>query len=242
MGLIYVLSILLFLCCCYSLSWFIPSISQRTGRETVLNLVFFAVVCFLALFIIMLAPPLSFLPMPIGDYLVSYFFVVGIVYLLVALRRGNIDFNNFAAGSGRTIFAAFVLFLFVYITFGTITTETWFRQLLTGQRLLWALVMLPLLLPFFMAFEASFKRGNTLVALIASLIGVFIALGMLILGVGLRLTDGFIMLIVFPMILYNVIFQLLSVYIYHLNRNYFVTALFHSMVMAWQFAVLFPIS
>jgi dienelactone hydrolase len=242
MGLTYVLSILLFLCCCYGLSWYIPSLSQRPGMATVLNMVYFAVVCFLALFIIMLAPPLSFLPMPIGSYLISYFFVVGIIYLLVAVRRENVDFGSFSAAPGKTILAAFVLFLFIYVTFGAITTETWFRQLLSGQRLLWALVTVPLLLPFFIAFEASFKRGNTFVAVIASLVGVLIALGMLILGVGLRLTDGFIMLIIIPMILYNVIFQLLSVYIYHLSRNYFVTALFHALIMAWQFAVLFPIS
>ncbi len=240
-GWAYVFSFLLFFCCCYALSWYLPTIPTRSGLAVVLNLVLFAIVCFLTLFVIMLALPLSFLPMPVGDYLVSYFFVAGIIYFLVASWRGNIEFADFASHPARTLFAAFVLFLLVYLTFGSITTETWFRQLFTGQRLLWALVMLPLLLPFFIAFEASFKRGNTLVALIASLLGVFIALGMIVVSVGLRLTDDFVMLIIIPMVLYNIIFQLFSVYIYHLSRNYFITAVFNAMIMAWQYAVLFPI-
>ena len=242
MGLMYLLSSLLFLCCCYGLSWYIPSIKQRTGRETILNLVIFTAVCLLALFIIMPALPLSFIPMPIGDYLISYFFVVGIIYLMIALHRGNIVFDEFTPGLAKSALAAFVLFLFVYVTFASITTETWFRQLFTGQRFLWALAMVPLLLPFFVAFEASFKRGNTLVATIASLAGMLIALGMLVLGMWIGLTPGFIMLIIVPMAIYNILYQLFSIYVYHLSRNYFATALFHTLVMSWQFAVLFPIS
>jgi pimeloyl-ACP methyl ester carboxylesterase len=242
MGLMYLFSSLLFLCCCYGLSWYIPSIKQRTGRESLMNLVLFAAACLLALFVIMPAPPLSFIPMPIGSYLISYFFVVGIIYLVIALRTGNIVFDECTSGFAKTVLAAFVLFLFVYVTSASITTEIWFRQFFTGQRLLWALVMVPLLLPFFVAFEASFKRGNTLTAAIISLVGIVIALGMLVLGMGLGLTPGFIMLIVIPMAIYNIIYQLFSIYIYHLSRNYLVTALFHTLVMSWQFAVLFPIS
>jgi len=208
MGLMYIISFLLFLCCCYGLSWYLPSISQRTGRETILNMVAFVVVCFLALFVLMLAPPLSFIPMPTGDYLISYFFVVGVIFFIMASRRGNIYLAVFKPILARTLCAAFVLFLLVYCTFGTITTEVWFRQLFTGQRLLWALAIAPLLLPFFGAFEASFKRGNTLVALAASLAGILIALGMLVVGIKIELTDSFIMLIIIPMVIYNVLFQL----------------------------------
>jgi len=242
MGQMYIVSLLLFFCCCYGMAWYFPTIPKRTGREIMLNLVFLAIVCFITLFVIRLAPPLSFLPMPVGDYLVSYFFVVGIIYCLVASRRGNIDLVDFFPSPGKTIFAAFVLFLLVYLTFGTITTDVWYRQLFTGQRLLWALVLLPLLLPFFIGFEASFKRGSTLVALVGSLIGILIVLGMIRLGVGLRLTDDFVMLIIIPMMIYNIIFQLFSIYVYRLSRNYFLTALFHAMIMAWQYAILFPIS
>jgi dienelactone hydrolase len=241
LGWSYIFSFLLFFCCCSFMTWYLPAIPKRTGREVVLNLVTFAGVCFITLFVIMLAPPLSFLPMPVGDYLISYFFVAGIIYFLVALRRGNIDFAQFTARPARTIFASLALFVFVYVTFGAIATDTWFRQFFTAQRLFWGLVILPLVLPFFVAFEASFKRGSTLIALVASLLGVLIALGMIRLGVGLGLTGDFIMLIIIPMAAYNVIFQLFSTYVYHLSRNYFVTALFNAMIMAWQYSVLFPI-
>ncbi|GAB4334138.1 MAG: alpha/beta fold hydrolase [Candidatus Abyssubacteria bacterium] len=242
MGWMYLLAFLLFFGLCSATAWYLPAIPQRTGREVVLNLVAFAVVCFVTLFVNMLAPPLSFITMPVGDNLVSYFFVAGAIFFLVAARRGNIDFSHFKANAGRTMFAALALFLIVYLTFGAIATEVWFRQLLTLQRLFWALLILPLLLPFFIAFEASFKRGNTLVALVASLIGVFIALGMLVAGVALGVADGFLMLIIIPMAICNVIFQLFAVYIYHLSRNYFITAIFNAFIMAWQYAVLFPLS
>jgi dienelactone hydrolase len=241
LGVLYVVSFLLFFCGCYALSWYFPAIAKRTGREVVVNMGAFAIVCFIAIFIIMLAPPLSFLPMPFGDHLISYFFVVGVIYFLVASFKGNIDFAHFTAAPARTIFASFALFLLVYVTFGMITTEIWYRQFFTGQRLLWAFVMFPLLLPFYLAFEASFKRGNTLVALVASLLGIFIAVGMIVLGVGLGLTDDFIMLILIPMVIYNVVFQLFSLYVYRLSGNYFTTALFNTMIAAWQYAVLFPI-
>lgn len=242
MGWMYLFSFLLFFCCCRGLTWYLPAIPERTGREVAFNLLAFAAVCFVVLAVITLAPPLSFIPMPIGNYLISYFFVVGVIYFFVASRRGNIDFTHFTSNPARTLFAAFALFLFVYLTFGTIATETWYRQLFTAQRLCWALVMFPFLLPFFIAFEASFKRGSTPVALAASLLGIFINLGMLVLGVRLGLTDGFIMLMIVPMAIFNAVFQLFSVYVYHLSRNYFITALFNAMLMAWQYAVLFPIS
>lgn len=241
MGWMYLLAFVLFFGCCYGLSWYLPEVSQRPGREVALNLIFFAVVCFVTLFVILLAPPLSFITMPVGSYLISYFFVVGIIYFLVALRRGTIDFSHFS-NPGRAVFASLALFFFVYLTFGAIATETWFRQFFTAQRLLWALALLPLLLPYFLAFEGSFKRGNTFVALIASLVGVFIALGMLVVGVRLGVTGDFIMLIIIPMVAYNVVFQLFAAHIYHLSGNYFITALFNSLLMAWQYAVLFPIS
>ncbi len=242
MGWMYLLAFLIFFGLCSAIAWYLPAIPQRTGKEVALNLVAFVVVCFVTLFVNMLAPPLSFFPMPVGDNLVSYFFVVGVIYFLVAARRGNIDFNHFKSSPGKTAFAALALFLFVYLTFGSIATEVWFRQLLTLQRFFWALLILPLLLPFFIAFEASFKRGNTVVALVASLLGVFIALGMLVVGVSIGVADYFLMLIIAPMAVYNVVFQLFSVYVYHLSRNYFITALFNAFIMAWQYAVLFPIS
>ena len=241
-GWAYVLSFLLFFCLCRGLSWYLPALPSRPGRGVALDLAAFAAVCFIVLFVNRLAPPLSFIPMPVGTYLISYIFVVGVIYFLVATRRGNIDFAHFTASPARTIFSAFALFLFVYVTFGTIATEVWFRQLFTGQRLLWALIIFPFLLPFFIAFEASFKRGNILTASAASLIGVFISLGMLVLGIVLGVTDGFVMLIIIPMAIFNVVFQLFSIYIYRLTKNYFITALFHAMLMAWQYAVLFPIS
>jgi hypothetical protein len=71
---------------------------------------------------------------------------------------------------------------------------------------------------------------------------VFIALGMLVVGVSIGVADYFLMLIIAPMAVYNVVFQLFSVYVYHLSRNYFITALFNAFIMAWQYAVLFPIS
>ncbi|MBI5116321.1 alpha/beta fold hydrolase [Candidatus Poribacteria bacterium] len=242
MGWMYVFSFLIFFFCCYGLAWYFPTIAKRTGRQVVLNLVAFTLVCFVTLFVITLAPPLSFIPMPVGDYLISYFFVVGVIFFFVASRRGNIDFAQFTVKPARAVFAAFALFILVYITLGAIATETWFRQFFTAQRLLWAFVIFPLLLPFFIAFEASFKRGGTLVAAVASLIGILIPLAMLVLGVRLGLTGDFIMLIVIPMTLYNIVFQLFSIYVYRLSGNYFLTALFHAMIMAWQYAVLFPIN
>jgi pimeloyl-ACP methyl ester carboxylesterase len=242
MGLMYVMSFLLFFCCCSGLSWYLPAIPDRAGRGITLDIAAFAVVCFIVLFVNRLAPPLSFITMPVGSHLISYTFVIGIIYFLLASRRGNIDFSRFTSNPARTLFAAFTLFLFTYLTFGTIATEVWSRQHFTGQRLLWALMIFPFLLPFFIAFEASFKRGSVLVASVASLIGVCISLGMLVLGIVLGVTEGFLMLIIIPMAIFNVVFQLFSIYVYHLTKNYFITALFNAMLMAWQYAVLFPIS
>jgi hypothetical protein len=113
---------------------------------------------------------------------------------------------------------------------------------LTPERGVLALGAALLVFPFQFGFHYLLRRGGTVAAAIASLVGRLLIVGVLVLAVSAGVLSGVVMLMLPVLALLFVLFEVVSSAVYARSRNYLASALIESVWLAWIFAAVLPVA
>ncbi|HUY39851.1 MAG TPA: alpha/beta fold hydrolase [Candidatus Binataceae bacterium] len=199
----------------------------------------------IALLIVMpfmaVAEPAYFVSLIVGDDLFAWLGLAGGAMLALMAARSEIDWSGVTGGIGRTLLAAFVAFGAIYalqMPFG----EVVHTLAPTPERLLATVAGTAIVLPFFFSFEWLLRRGGLLESTFACVIGRAVIIGMLIIGVSLRILPGVLMLTLSIMVFQFIAFEIFAVSTYSRSNNLLVIALVESAWFAWIAAIAMPIT
>lgn len=185
--------------------------------------------------------PTDFLPVPVGDYLAVHFLVYGLLTgagLLAARRPSGELEPKLLWGRAASGIAAATLFCLVAIYLPIDRFVTSFTP--NALRMPLVVAMLVGLLPYFLADEWLTRgerppRGAYLFTKLFFLVSLAIA-------TGLNLEKLFFLIIIVPVILvFFVVFGLISSWIYRRTYHPVVGAMTNAILFAWAIAVTFPV-
>lgn len=185
--------------------------------------------------------PTDFLPVPVGDYLAVHFLVYGLLTAagLLAYRRpaGALPSGlHWGRGAAGVVAATSFCLVAIYLPLDLFVTS--FAP--TALRLPLVVAMLAGLLPYFVADEwltrgADAPRGAYFFTKLCFLLSLAMA-------VAINLEKLFFLLIIVPVIVvFFVIFGLISAWIYRRTGHPAVAAVTNAILFAWAISVTFPV-
>jgi dienelactone hydrolase len=218
-----------------------PRLETRSREGALGRLGLLAVALVATLPLVSVGDPARILPLVVGNVVVVHFFAAGVAILggLLLTRRFDASAlrSGLASSFGSALLGLVVLYLLL-TPFGVV-----FHSLgLTPERGVLALGAALLVFPFQFGFHYLLRRGGTVAAAIASLVGRLLIVGVLVLAVSAGVLSGVVMLMLPVLALLFVLFEVVSSAVYARSRNYLASALIESVWLAWIFAAVLPVA
>ncbi|HBZ70931.1 MAG TPA: hypothetical protein DEP35_14830 [Deltaproteobacteria bacterium] len=190
-----------------------------------------------AMAVLAVAVPAAFLSLDVGDVLVSLLAVAGGLWLCAeALRACPISLRELrlALAPGAVGFAGIYLLLAPLGVVGHRTAPT-------AERFFVAAGSAFLLLPFFLAFEATFRRGGLARATLLGVSGRILVLAAVVAGVQVGVLPPVVMLMAPMLVILFILFEVFASGVYIASGNWLVIAVTESAWLAWLLATVFPL-
>jgi hypothetical protein len=181
--------------------------------------------------------PAAFLPLEVGDVVVSLLAVAGGLLLCAGSLRGApipLQELRLALAPGAVGFAGIYL---LFMPFGVVGHRT----APTAERLGVAAGAALLLLPFFLGFEAALRRGGRLAATLLGVSGRILVVVALLVGVRLGVVPPVVMLMVPMLVILFLVFEVFASGVYAASGNWLVIAVTESAWLAWLAASVLPL-
>ncbi len=214
------------------------ALEERPARGGAIGLAAVAGALLVAMPILAIGVPASFLALAVGDVVASLLAIAGSALLVALALRG--DTRRFPAL--RTVVAgATVGFLATYVLLTPLGVVGHHVALAPGRLLPFAGMTL-LVLPFFVAFEALLRRGRPATATLLGVAGRIVLLGMIFLGVQLGVVPFVVALMLPTLALLFVLVEVFAAGCYAASGNWLVIALVESAWLAWSTAVTSPLT
>ena len=209
--------------------------SAGWGRD--LGLVFAAF--FLAMPLLALGSPFSFLPIVIGDVQAAMFFLAGAAVLLYDHVRGRRWQFGAELRAAAPAIAIAVLVLYLLLSpFG----QVFHRLVPTPVRFVLAFVLGALYFPFVLVLERATRRGAPLRAGLVAALGKVLLLVAMFVGVQLRLIP-FVLVLILPLLAgLFVMFEIFAGAAYRRSRNIVLIAAVQALMLGWISAAAMPIT
>ncbi len=185
--------------------------------------------------------PAVFLSLVIGDSEVSWLAAAGIVMLAGLVIWGRLEWTRFGAGTLPTLFAAALAIATIYVCQNSYSV-TFHRLAFTPERLLAWTFAVALTLPFWLGFEFLVRRGGVFMSTVLGSLGRVIIVGLLFVGVTVRIFPGVLFLIIPILVLQFIALEVLAASAYSTSRNLLLIALMESAWFAWILAATNPIT
>jgi dienelactone hydrolase len=213
-------------------------LEERAARGGALGLAAVAGALLVAMPILAIGVPASFLALAVGDVVASLLAIAGSVLLVALALRG--DTGRFPALRGVVAGGA-AGFLAVYVLLMPLDVVGHHMALAPGRLLPFAGMTL-LVLPFFVAFEALLRRGRPATATLLGVAGRIVLLGMIFLGVQLGVVPFVVVLMLPTLALLFLLVEVFAAGCYVASGNWLVIALVESAWLAWSTAVTSPLT
>ena len=183
----------------------------------------------------------SFLSLVDGHVLISWLAIAG--GLLLTARACDIrgEMRLLGIGVGKTLFAAALAFGTIVVISGAYIVALRGTSL-TPERLMVMFASAILLLPFFIAFELTLRRGTKPVAALLGAIGRVLILASIALGLGLG-TLPLVLGLVLPLfVIQFVMFEVFAAAVYNVSGSLLLIAIVEAMWFARAAALSWPIT
>ena len=218
-----------------------PKHAERSGGGAARRVGLLAAALLATLPLVSVGDPARVLPLVAGNVVVVHLFAAGTAILGGLLLVKRFDASALRIGLASSFGAALLGLVAVYLLltpFGVVLHSL----SLTPERAVLALGAMVLVAPFQLVFHYLLRRGGTVGAAIASLIGRLLVVGALALSVSAGILSSVVMLMLPVLVLLFVLFEVVSTAVYARSRNYVVPALIESAWLAWIFAAVMPVA
>jgi dienelactone hydrolase len=185
--------------------------------------------------------PASFLPLVVGQVIVSWFALTGVLILGVMALRGTLGWlwiSDHAAAACWSALLGFVVIYALQVPGGVV----FHRMNLTPERLLAALLATLLLIPFFLGFELLVRRGEIIVSVLLGVLGRAIVLVALAAGVAAGVVPFVVALILPSLVIQFIMFEIFAGGVYARSGNILPIVLVESAWLGWIVAATMPIT
>jgi dienelactone hydrolase len=191
-----------------------------------------------ALPLVAAAPPAGFLGLDVADALGALLLFAGLLVCAGAALRGEALLA--VGGRARALLVGLAGFAAAYALlaplFGLVHDVT------PGPaRVLRGLALTLLLFPFFLGFEHCVRRGGTLAALGAGLLGRLVTLGVIALGIALGVVPWIVTLLFGPLVVITLLAELVAAALHAAGGNRLASAAFQAALLAWLMAATLPL-
>jgi dienelactone hydrolase len=218
-----------------------PRLAERPGKGAARRLGVLAIALLGTLPLVAIGDPARLLPLLIANTVVLHLFAAGIATLAFLLLTGRFDASALRSAPARSLGAsalAVVALFLLFSPFGVV-----FHGLgLTPERAVVALGVLILVAPFQLVFHYLLRRGGTVRAALASVIGRLLVIGVLVVAVQTGVLPSVVMLMLPVLAMLFVMFEVVSTFVYAASRNYCVPAVIESAWLAWILSAMLPVT
>jgi dienelactone hydrolase len=212
-------------------------LERRPAQGASSGLALLGVALVLAVAVLSVGVPAAFLPLEVGDVVVSLLAVAGGVLLCTGSLRGSsipVRELRLALPPGAVGFAGVYLLLMPLGVVGHRTAPT-------SERVCVAAVATLLLLPFFLAFEAALRRGHLVGATLLGVSGRILVIVAMVVGVRVGVVPPVVMLMVPLLVILFLLFEVFAWGVYATSGNWLVIAVTESAWLAWLAASVLPL-
>jgi pimeloyl-ACP methyl ester carboxylesterase len=187
----------------------------------------------------------------LGDYIAAFFGLSGVISWagLLLFGQGRLKLTEMAqGGQGGTAAKAkawlalpFDMWLFTYLVLGRFSRRTWMGFTLTPPRRKAMALIVPAMLPYFLADEYVYRRVGGWKGYGLSMLGKLGVIAALLLAVRLKPELSFLVILLPVMLLTFALFGFYSLWQYQQGHDFVTTAVFQTLVFAWMVSTLFPV-
>ncbi len=216
-----------------------PSGSALPAEGRLQGLLALAVALLATMPLFSVGTPGAILSVEVGDVVVTHLGLVGVV-LLVLMALVGADLSSAFAEWPRSLAAAAVALIGLYCLLFPLGVVL-HRTTLTPERLLVFAVASAALLPFSLAFQMLLRRGRPLQASGLAILGRAVVLVTLVAGVRFEVLPSVVMLMLPPLAVVFLLFELLTSSIYAASRSPLAIALIDATLLALFVASGMPI-
>jgi pimeloyl-ACP methyl ester carboxylesterase len=183
--------------------------------------------------------PLGFMPILVASDLTAFFLLSGVVLMVVLGRREALRLEGLR--ELRSLAVAAVLVIAAYFAFGTLL-QPFLGVWLAPHRVLWAIITTALTLPFFAGFELLLRShgGRSPGSVWIPAAGRLLTIAVIMLGALFELLPGFVMIIIGPLLVWFLLFEIFSYRLSRVAPNPWVTGLFTAALSSWTTVAAFP--
>jgi pimeloyl-ACP methyl ester carboxylesterase len=222
--------------------WLATEWAERpAGTDRWLGLAILAAALLVVMPLVANDAPASFLSLVIGGAEVSWFGAAGIVTIATLLIWGRLEWATFGVSTLRTLLAAALAFLAIYICQNSYLV-TLHRLAMTPERLLAWILAAAMMLPFWFGFELLVRRGGMVMSTVLGSLGRGVIVAMLFAGVIAGVFPVVLFLIIPIIVIQFVGLEILAASAYSTSRNLLLIALIESAWFALLLAATNPIT
>jgi hypothetical protein len=214
---------------------------RPAGPAAWLGLLGFAIALVVTMPLASIDQAASFLSLVVGNVIVSWFALAGVLILGALALRGRFDWLRLSERPAATCLSALLGFLVIYaLQFPT--GVVFHRMTPTPERLIAALIATALLIPFFLGFEALIRRGGMVSSTVLGVLGRAITLALLGAGVAAGVIPFVVALILPSLVIQFILFEIFAGSVYARSGNIVPAALVESAWLGWIIAMTMPIT
>ena len=191
--------------------------------------------------LVAMIPPLSFLPLVIGNVQISWFAVAGLIMVAALALLYPLEWTRLRYGLRGPLFVAAIALGLVYVCESEVSI-TLHRMALTPERLIVAGAAAVLMLPFWIGFEVFIRRGGIVISTLRGLAGRILILVLMAAGVMVGVLPFVLLLILPSLVLLFAMIEIFAASAYSTSRNLGLIALVESAWFAWIIAATNPIT
>ena len=217
-----------------------PWVRRAADRNGWLGLALVAGALFAAMPLIAVVTPTEFIPLVVGDIVISWIAVAGGLLIALIALRNPIDVRLLEGTKTSTILAALFAFAAVYVM--SAYDVTLHRATVTPERLVAMVGSGILVLPFFISFELLLRRGGTGISTLLGSLGRVLIVVTMVAGLAMGVIPFVVGLILIGIVLQLAMMEIFAAAAYSASGNLLLIAIVESLWFARLFAISSPIT
>jgi hypothetical protein len=216
-------------------------VERAAGREGWIGLLILGGALLVAMPILTLSAPFSFVSLVVGDVQIAWMAAASVIIIGMLVTSRRLEWPIFGERIGATILAGALGFAVVYLVQNAIAI-TLHRLTFTPERFIAWILCSFILLPFWIGFEMLLRRGGLGTSTMLAGCGRVVIIALMAFGAMVQVLPAVIMLVLPSLVLIFLTIEIFSTSVYSTSRNLALIAIVESMWFAWTLAAINPIT